>query len=71
MLKTDIKSLTLEELQCFVVKLGENKFRAKQIFEWIHKKNAAGFDEMTNISISLRQKLSEKHRLQFQRLRKS
>ena len=70
MLKTDIKSLTLEELQCFVVKLGENKFRAKQIFEWIHKKNAAGFDEMTNISISLRQKLSENASLAVSKIEK-
>ena len=35
--KTDIKSLNLEELTAFVESLGEKKFRAKQIYEWMQK----------------------------------
>ena len=51
--KTDIKSLNLEELTAFVESLGEKKFRAKQIYEWIHRKHVASFSEMTNISAAL------------------
>lgn len=39
--------------------LGEKAFRAKQIYQWLHEKQAASFDEMTNISESLRNKLRE------------
>ena len=41
--KTDIKSLNLEELTAFVESLGEKKFRAKQIYEWMHRKHVASF----------------------------
>ena len=54
--KTDIKSLNLEELTAFVESLGEKKFRAKQIYEWIHRKHVASFSEMTNISAALIEK---------------
>lgn len=37
MAKTDVKSMTLEELQLFMGELGEPKFRAKQIFDWLHQ----------------------------------
>ena len=50
--KTDIKSLNLEELTAFVESLGEKKFRAKQIYEWMHRKAWASFSEMTNISVA-------------------
>ncbi len=40
--------------------MGEKPFRAKQIYEWLHKKCAHSYDEMTNISLDLRKKLSEK-----------
>lgn len=39
--------------------LGEKAFRARQIFEWLWKKNAATFDEMTNLSFELRERLKE------------
>ena len=57
--KIDIKSLDLDELQRFVESMGEKKFRAKQIYEWMHVRLADSFDEMTNLSKDLRQKLSE------------
>ncbi|MCD2492367.1 23S rRNA (adenine(2503)-C(2))-methyltransferase RlmN [Lacrimispora sp. NSJ-141] len=59
-MKTDIKSLTLEELKDALADMGEKPFRAGQIFSWLHEKLAASFDEMTNLSLSLRQRLSER-----------
>lgn len=53
----DIKSLNMDELNNFIVSLGEKKFRAKQIYEWMHVKLAGSFDEMSNISVALREKL--------------
>lgn len=54
----DIKSMTLEELQDFLSEWGEPKFRAKQIFAWLHEKQVDDFSEMTNLSHSLRQRLA-------------
>ncbi len=59
-MKTDIKSLTLEELTAALADMGEKPFRAGQIFSWLHEKLADSFDEMTNLSLSLRQRLSER-----------
>jgi 23S rRNA (adenine2503-C2)-methyltransferase len=59
MTKTDIKSLDYEQLQDSLKLLDEKSFRAKQIYEWIHKKMANSFDEMTNLSKELREKLKE------------
>ena len=53
---TDIKSMTQQELSRFLKELGEPAFRAKQVFTWLHR-GAASFDEMTNLSKSLREKL--------------
>ena len=58
--KTDIKSLCLEELQREMEQMGEKKFRAAQLYEWIHKKLARDFSEMTNLSLSLREKCVER-----------
>lgn len=60
---TDIKSLTLAELQEEIEKLGEKKFRAKQIYGWMHEKLADEFDEMTNLSKDFREKLKENYEL--------
>ena len=54
----DIKSMSQEELSDFLRELGEPAFRAKQIFTWLHR-GITSFDEMSNISKSLRQKLQE------------
>ncbi len=53
----DIKSQDLPELKKTVEGLSEKPFRAKQIYEWLHKKQAESFEEMTNLSVSLREKL--------------
>ncbi len=58
--KKDIRSMTPEELEAFVVNdLKDKKFRARQIYDWMHVKCVQNFDEMTNLSKDLRQKLSE------------
>lgn len=57
--KKDIRELTLEDLQRFFVSTGESKFRAKQVYEWLWKKSAYSFEDMTNLSKKLRAKLNE------------
>lgn len=57
--KTDIKSLTLPELKDLLREMGEKPFRAGQLYQWMHEKLAASFDEMTNLSKELREKLRE------------
>ena len=58
-MKRNIKSYTYDELVEKIENLGEKKFRAEQIFKWIHQENVVSFDEMTNISKELRSKLEE------------
>lgn len=55
-MKQDIKSMTLAEMQEAFHALGEPSFRAKQVFVWLHK-GVTSFDEMTNLSKTLREKL--------------
>ena len=55
---TDIKSMTLEELTAWFKEQGEPAFRAKQVFQWLYR-GVTSFDEMSNLSKGLRQKLSE------------
>ena len=60
MTKSDIKSMRLEELEDFTVNvLGEKKFRAKQMYEWMHVKMVDSADEMTNLSAKLRVQFKE------------
>ncbi len=54
---TDIKSMNLSEMTVFLKELGEPSFRAKQVFQWLHR-GAVSFDGMTNLSKELREKLS-------------
>ena len=56
--KQNIRNLSLTELQASFIELGEKSFRAKQVYEWLWKKNAGTFEEMTNLSVSLRTLLS-------------
>lgn len=56
--KTDILSLTKEELSAAVEKMGEKTFRAKQVYEWLHVKKVTEFAQMTNLSVQLREELS-------------
>lgn len=57
--KKNIRNLSLDELKDELSELGQKSFRAKQVFEWLWKKNARSFDEMTNLSQDLREKLEE------------
>lgn len=61
--KTNIRHLSLDELIETLIGLGEKAFRAKQVYEWLWKKNAATFDEMSNLSVDLREKLSAHFRI--------
>lgn len=58
--KQDIKSYNLIELKEQMEALGEKGFRAKQIYQWLHKEKVGSFEEMTNLSKGLRQKLDDK-----------
>lgn len=55
--KIDIRSLNLDQLQSKLLGMDEKKFRAKQIYEWLWEKSCTDFDEMSNLSLSLREKL--------------
>ena len=63
MAKTDLKSMSIDELENLLMSMGEQKFRAKQIFQWLHEKRVCSFDEMTNLSKSLREKLAEETKI--------
>ena len=58
MKKVDIKSMLLTELEDYFMSIGEQKFRAKQVFFWLHE-GVCEFADMTNISNGLREKLGE------------
>lgn len=53
---TDLKSMSLPEMTAYLQSLGEPAFRGKQVFTWLHK-GVNSFDEMTNLSKALREKL--------------
>ena len=57
--KTDIKSLPFVAVEEYIAGLGEKKFRAKQLYEWMHVHKAASYGEMTNLPKSLRRQLDE------------
>lgn len=59
--KTDVRSLTLPQLQEHMVAAGEKAFRAKQVYEWLWKKSAHSFEQMTNLSKELRVWLTERY----------
>ncbi len=57
---TDIKALTFEQLNSLMAEMNQPKFRAKQIFKWLHSDGVKSFEQMTNISKELRLRLAEK-----------
>lgn len=57
--KIDIRSLSYEELTKLVLNLGEKKFRATQVYDFLHKKLVSSFDEMNNVPKALKEKLQE------------
>ena len=56
--KKNIRELSLPELKEYFESIGDKKFRAIQTYEWLWKKNARSFDDMSNLSLELRQKLA-------------
>ena len=60
----NIRHLSLGGLEDYFEKMGEKKFRARQVYEWLWLKPVRHFDEMTNLSKELRQKLGEEFSLQ-------
>lgn len=57
--KRNIKDFTLEELKEKLKEMGEKPFRAEQIFKWLYDDRASSFEDMTNLSIDLRNKLND------------
>jgi 23S rRNA (adenine2503-C2)-methyltransferase len=58
--KINVRNLSASELQTAIQELGEKAFRAKQIYEWLWKKNAGSFEEMSSLSKGLREQLELK-----------
>lgn len=61
--KVKLLGLSLEEMQSLIEEIGEPKYRAKQIIEWLYQKRATTFEEMTNLPKPLRQKLTEHYEI--------
>ena len=59
----NIKDFNLEALKQEMIKLEEKPYRADQIFQWIFKEKETSFDEMTNLSVNLREKLKQNYTL--------
>ena len=57
----NIKDYDLEDLKKELVEIGEKPFRAEQIFKWLYQEKVKEFDEMTNLSLALREKLKENY----------
>jgi 23S rRNA (adenine2503-C2)-methyltransferase len=55
--KRDIRKLKLDELKQFFIEQGEKPFRAQQVYEWLWQKSAKEFDQMTNLSLAVREML--------------
>ena len=58
-IQLDIRLLSKEEILAWFLSIGEKKFRANQVYEWLWQKGATSFEEMTNLSKNLREKLSD------------
>jgi 23S rRNA (adenine2503-C2)-methyltransferase len=54
----NIRNCSLQELETLMKELGEPKFRAKQVYEWLWQKHAASIDDMSNLPKTLREKLN-------------
>ncbi|MBQ5951409.1 MAG: 23S rRNA (adenine(2503)-C(2))-methyltransferase RlmN [Lachnospiraceae bacterium] len=59
MTRPDVRSMSAEELCALMESMGEKKFRASQIFSWVHARRARSFGEMTDLSAALRARLAE------------
>ena len=57
----NIKDYNLDELKQELIDLGEKPFRAEQVFKWLYQEKVKSFDEMTNLSLDLREKLKQNY----------
>lgn len=67
----DIRSLSLAQLKDSLVEMGEQGFRAKQIYEWLWVKSCTDFDEMSNLSKGLRDKLKDRFSINSVKVKES
>jgi 23S rRNA (adenine2503-C2)-methyltransferase len=63
--KSDLRDLTAQEVQDLLVDLGEKPFRARQVLNWLYKQGAVSISEMTNLSMALRERLSQAASLHY------
>ena len=59
----NIKDYNLEDLKNEIKNIGEKPFRAEQIFKWLYCEKVESFDEMTNLSLELREKLKQNYNI--------
>lgn len=64
----NIKDYNLDELKEEMINIGEKPFRAEQIFKWIHVENVTDFNDMTNLSLQLREKLKQNYTLNIYKI---
>lgn len=62
-IKLDIRKLNQDEIRAIITSMDEPAFRSKQIYEWLWKKSAHSFEDMTNLSKNMRQLLAEKYEI--------
>jgi len=66
--RRDIRKLSLEELKQFFIQHGDKAFRAQQVYEWLWRKSAKDFDQMTNLSLATRDMLKSHFVINFIRV---
>ena len=59
MSKIDIRSLSLDQIKTFFIENGFQEYRADQVYSWLWEKSALNFEQMTNLSKSIRSILKE------------
>lgn len=64
----NIKDYNLDELKEEMALIGEKSYRAEQIFKWIYVENVTDFNEMTNLSLELREKLKNNYTLDIYKI---
>lgn len=60
-MKKNIRNYDLNDLKQEMIKIGQKPFRAEQIFKWLNQEKISSFDEMTNLSLDLREQLAENY----------
>ncbi len=68
--KSDLKSLTEQQIEAEFVRMGQPKFRARQVYRWLHQKQVSTFAEMTDLPTPLRGQLDEKFYINTIRIKK-